>query len=76
MKKLISLVGKIFPDVDPSTGKPLGIGSSQMWDSLGHFNLLLAIEEEFDIRFSPEEIAELKTLAQIEKCLKNKGVEV
>ena len=35
------------------------------WDSLRHMNLILALEEEFDITFSDEEIPErLRALAE------------
>ena len=29
------------------------------WDSIGHINFIIAIEEEFDIEFSDEEMMEL-----------------
>lgn len=31
------------------------------WDSLGHLNLILALEEEFDIEIYPEEFPKLYT---------------
>jgi acyl carrier protein len=27
----------------------------ELWDSIGHLNLVLALEEEFGIRFSPDQ---------------------
>jgi acyl carrier protein len=42
------------------------------WDSLNHLNLILEIESEFDVSFSPEEIAEIKSAVQIVKALKEK----
>ena len=42
------------------------------WDSLNHLNLILEIESEFDVSFSPEEIAEIKSAIQIVKALKEK----
>jgi acyl carrier protein len=29
------------------------------WDSLNHLNIVIALEEAFDISFEPEEIAEM-----------------
>lgn len=43
----------------------LKIGDIEEWDSQGNLNLLLAIEEEFNIRFSMEEMSELKSIKQI-----------
>ncbi len=45
------------------------MGSFKEWDSLGNFNLLLAIEEHFEIRFTMDEITKIKSLAQIAETL-------
>ncbi|MDY6987191.1 MAG: acyl carrier protein [Thermodesulfobacteriota bacterium] len=42
------------------------------WDSIKHLNLVLALEEEFNIVFSDEEIVEMLSVALIVKTLKNK----
>lgn len=41
----------ITPDSTPDT--------IESWDSLRHLNLVLALEQEFSIQFSPEEIEQL-----------------
>lgn len=46
------------------------------WDSLGHINIISAIEEEFDIEIEPEEIAEIETVANIKKLLSDKNIVV
>jgi len=52
----------------------LSVGSFPEWDSLGHFNYLMLVEETFDVRFSVEEMAELKGLDQIAAALASRGV--
>ena len=42
------------------------------WDSLNHMNFVVALEEEFDIRFTDDEIAEMLNLALIEYTIKQK----
>lgn len=37
------------------------------WDSLKHMNLVVALEEEFNIEFVDEEIVEMMKLSQIKK---------
>lgn len=74
--KLTDLLRQLFPaaafdDQDPA----LGVGSFAEWDSLGHFNLLLLVEETYGLQFSVDEITELKTLAQIRENLAARGVE-
>jgi len=42
------------------------------WDSLHHLNMIIELESVFDVTFEPEEIAEMKSLAAIEKVLVQK----
>ncbi len=42
------------------------------WDSLNHLNLVLAIEQEFGIMFTPEEIEQLVSVQLIGKVLDDK----
>ena len=43
------------------------------WDSLKHMNLILALEEEFNITFSDGEIVEMLNVEIIVEVLKEKG---
>ena len=42
------------------------------WDSLKHMNLIIALEEEFEIEFSDDEIMEMKGYASIKYNLINR----
>lgn len=44
------------------------------WDSLNQMNLILALEEEFNVRFEDDEIVELTSLKAIENSLNSKTV--
>lgn len=48
--------------------------SLEKWDSLSHMNLVTALEEEFNVKFTDEEISEMLNLQLIELIIKNKGV--
>ncbi len=63
---LTDLLREQFPTAtfDPADGA-LAIGSFPEWDSLAHFNFLMLVEERYGIRFSMEQMAELKSLAAI-----------
>ena len=50
----------------------LKIGDLNDWDSLGNFNLLLAIEQFYKVRFSNEEISGLKSVKEIVSSLNDK----
>ena len=41
----------------------------EIWDSMNHLNLVVELENEFDISLEPEEIAAMKDLEIIEKMI-------
>lgn len=42
------------------------------WDSLRHLNLIVELEAEFAVEFDPEEIAQMKSYADIKAALEAK----
>ena len=68
---------KVFEEQFSSSYKDkfvnLSIGDIEKWDSLGNFNFLLAIEKSFHIRFTNEEISELKSIKKILASLEKKN---
>lgn len=46
----------------------------EKWDSFQHMNLILALEEEFKIKFTDEEIVRMGNASIILEALGNKGV--
>jgi len=42
------------------------------WDSLNHLNIIVALEDEFDVSFEPEEIALMSSVISISNILKKK----
>ena len=39
------------------------------WDSMNHLRLITAIEQEFGVQFTMDELAELKTPAQLQQAI-------
>lgn len=74
MNDLIALAHQQFPQA--SINAQSALGSFPEWDSLGHFNLLLLVEQHYAVRFEPHELAELKSLADIQQALLRKGLAV
>ena len=61
---------EIFSIIFNKTFKENEIISKQTeenWESLKHIELIMAIEDQFDITFSPKEIAELDSFDKILK---------
>ena len=44
------------------------------WDSMKHIKLILAVEEEFNVTFSDEEIANIQSVGNLIDILAQKGV--
>lgn len=42
------------------------------WDSLHHLNVAVELEDTFDVTLEPEEIADMRSVADIERILSNK----
>ena len=49
----------------------LKIGDLDEWDSLGNFNLILAIEQNFGIQIDFDQLENLNSIAEITKALEN-----
>jgi acyl carrier protein len=56
--------GKITPDSSPE--------NIETWDSVHHLNLVLALEQEFNLQFEPEEIDQMKDIQHILDILGSK----
>lgn len=46
----------------------------EAWDSLGHVNIITAVEDEYDVEITPEEITEISSIGDIKKLLQRKGI--
>jgi len=55
----------------PEEIKDLKMGDFDEWDSLGNFNLLLAVETEYKIQFDFNELENLTSVASIQKAIDN-----
>ena len=51
-----------------------GPGDLEGWDSLGHINLINAIESEYSVSFDMEAMMSIENISGIRKLLESKGV--
>lgn len=51
---------EVFDDDEIEINESTTGDSIEEWDSLGHIELIIAVESEFGIKFSTAEIAEMK----------------
>jgi len=55
----------------PENIDDLKMGDIDEWDSMGNFNLILAIEQKYGIRFNIEDLDKLRSVKEIKKLLDN-----
>ena len=69
IKKIISAVLEIsLEEINEKTSSE----TIKFWDSLKHMNLIIALEEEFNIEFEDDEIVEMNSYLKICSAIKNK----
>jgi len=71
-------VGKVFGEVlglDPeSITDETSPENTPQWDSLQAMNLVVGLEEAFDLKLSTKEIISMRTVGMVRKVLTAKGV--
>ena len=66
--KIIKIISDVLSvQVDANTSQ----ATCEKWDSLRHLSIIVALEEAFDISFEPEDIAEMKSIQEIEKYIRH-----
>ena len=68
--KIIEILRTVLEDdsINENTTKK----NCPTWDSLHHLNVAVELEDAFDVSLEPEEIADMKSVADIERILSNK----
>jgi len=69
-RKVLSIVARIMGVPVKSMTEKSSIDTVEEWDSLKHMNLILALEEEFKVQFSDEDIVEMLSVELIFETLK------
>ena len=69
--KVFSEVLGVSPDMINDATSP---DNTPQWDSMAAMNLVVAIEDEFDVRLSTAEIVSMRNVAIVKKVLTAKGV--
>lgn len=72
-EEIRKVMGAVFGIEPASIGEDASPGNIEQWDSLRHMSLVLALEEEFGVRFPEEEIDQLISFRLIDLALKELG---
>ncbi len=66
LSELKDILGDVFSNSTiPKNIQNLKMGDFEEWDSLGNFNLLLAVEERLSVRFNMEAMASIKSIQDL-----------
>ncbi len=67
--KLRKLVARELQQTVEAVGPDAGMEILEQWDSIAHINICLAVQAEFGIEMSVDEIAEATSIAQLATLL-------
>lgn len=73
-KRLEKVIREVFPIETDAVDENWTSDDIPDWDSVGHLNLIMEIEKEFNIKIEIEEMFEVEKLGDITKILEKKNV--
>lgn len=74
--KLKVVMARIFKVSPESVGPGASPDTIETWDSANHMNLVLALEEEFGVTFTDEQIVEMLSYELVIETLREAGVKI
>ncbi len=72
--RLMNLFTTLFPEEELSFEKPIIFAKLETWDSIKYVMVVLAVEEEFDIKFTNDEILKFDSFSSVVNILHEKGI--
>lgn len=72
-ERLIKVIKKVFNIENEYVDENWTSDDIAEWDSIGHLNLILGIEKEFNVKIEIEEMFEVEKLGDITGVLMRKG---
>ncbi len=72
MKELKTLLSDIFDISEKEIDNNIYLNEIKGWDSVKHMELILTIEENYNISLTGDEIASLKSFSDIVKMINSK----
>ena len=71
-ERVKGLVADVFNVPKEQVNSHTSPNTIESWDSLKHLDLILALEQEFALQISPEEMAEMNSVEIIAKVIEEK----
>lgn len=74
--RVVTVFRGVFNDPDLVITPQTTARDVKDWDSFNHINLVLALEDEFRVTFTTDEIAAMANVGDLVSTLQKKGVDV
>jgi acyl carrier protein len=73
-QRLQNVFQEVFDDEDLEVTDEVSSKTLANWDSFAQVKLVVGLEEEFDVKFTTDEVATLSSVGQLKSALRAKGI--
>jgi acyl carrier protein len=74
-QRLQNVFQEVFDDEDLEVTADTSAKTLPNWDSFAQVKLVVGLEEEFDVKFTTDEVATLSSVGGLKRALQAKGVD-
>ena len=68
-ERIVQVISAILEIETSSISQDSSIETLEEWDSVSHMNLVLAMEQEFDVEFSDDQMMEVLSVKKLSETL-------
>jgi len=69
-ERLIQILSDALGIAPDALGNDPSMDTIAAWDSVAHLNIVMSIEQEFSVQFSPDELMELRSASALADALR------
>ncbi len=74
-QQLTILMAELFRMQESEITNTLTMKDTEIWDSLKHMELIVSIEEEFNVQLTADEIVNMLNVKEIKQILEKRGIQ-
>jgi acyl carrier protein len=74
-QRLQNVFQEVFDDEDLEVTDETSSKILPNWDSFAQVKLVVGLEEEFDVKFTTDEVATLSNAGDLKRALRSKGID-
>jgi acyl carrier protein len=74
-QRLQNIFQEVFDEDDLEITDETSAKTLANWDSFAQVKLIVGLEEEFDVKFTTEEVATLSNVGDLKRALRAKGID-